>query len=137
LTWSNITGDQSAAGYVDYRCMYVHNGHATLTWLSTVVWVSALTLSTDDEVDIGLGTSAIGGVEQGPLGSTTTPPTSVGFSRPTTKGTALAIGDIPAGSHKAIWIRRTTDAGAQAYTNNTYAIRVDLLVLIILAILIG
>ena len=39
--FDDITGDENAAGAVDYRCFFVHNSHATLTLLSPKVWISA------------------------------------------------------------------------------------------------
>ena len=34
----------------------------------------------------------------------------------------LALGNIPAGQHKAIWLRRTISAAAPATANDTYTI---------------
>jgi hypothetical protein len=122
--WDNVSGDQSAAGLTEYRCIYIHNNHATLTLQTPVVWISALTASADDEVDIGIGSSAVNGTEQS-IANEATAPTSVTFSRPTTKGTGLALGDLPATQHRAVWIRRTVNAGAAAYTSNSYTLRVE------------
>lgn len=36
-----VTGDENAASDVEYRCIFVHNNHATLTWQGVVVWLSA------------------------------------------------------------------------------------------------
>ena len=43
-----------------------------------------------------------------------TAPVGETFSTPTTEGGALSIGNIPAGQHQAIWIRRTVTAAASA-----------------------
>jgi hypothetical protein len=128
--FDNITGDQAATaapGYVDFRCIYIHNvgGGSSLPLLSAVIWISQDTSSSQDEVDIGLGTSIIGGTEQGPLSTEETVPTGVTFSHPTTKGTGLTIGDIPSSSHKAVWIKRRVDSGAAAFNNNSFIIRVE------------
>lgn len=36
-----VTGDENAASDVEYRCIFVHNNHATLTLQGVVVWLSA------------------------------------------------------------------------------------------------
>lgn len=116
-----ITGDENAASTVDYRCVFVHNAHATLTMQSTVVWISAET-SGGASASIGVDTtaaSAIGAsaVQALTIASETTAPAGVSFSAPTTKGTGLSLGDIPAGSCRAFWVRRTAA--------NTPAVDVD------------
>jgi len=118
--WDDTLGPESFAGDIEYRCGYILNNHATLTWLGVVIWVSAPTTSGDDEIDIGLGTTAVGTGSEQVIANESTAPTGVTFSRPTTSGTGLVIGDIPAGSRKAIWIRRTVNAGAAASTGNSY-----------------
>ena len=47
------------------------------------------------------------------------------FTRPATKGAGLAIGDIPAGSYKGLWIRRTVTAGATALAVDAGVIRCE------------
>lgn len=36
--FDNISGTENAASTVDYRCIFIHNAHATLTMLSPVVY---------------------------------------------------------------------------------------------------
>ncbi len=74
--------------------------------------------------DIGLGSSAVNGTEQ-TIANEGTAPTSVTFSAPATKGAGLSIGNIPAGQHKAIWVRRTITAGAAANNLDNVVIRVE------------
>lgn len=123
--WDNVSGLESGSGDIEYRCIYVHNNHGTLTMINTKIWIGSATLSSDDEVDIGLGTSAIGVGDEQLVANESTSPTGVTFSRPTNSGTALVIGDIPPGQHKAIWVRRTVNAGAAAFTNNTYTLETE------------
>lgn len=111
--FDKVTSAEAAAGSVKYRCFYVHDANATLTLEAAKVWISQLTSSTDTEIAIGLGSSAINGTEQTVVDEDTAP-TAVTFTTPVTEGTALAIGDIPAGQHKAVWVRRTVNAGAAA-----------------------
>lgn len=109
--FDNISGDSNAASVVDYRCFFLANAHATLTMLSTVLWIYS-EVSGGASIAIGLDTtaaSAIGSSSAQALSITddTTAPSGVSFSSPTTKGAGLAVGDIPAGYCKAIWVRRT------------------------------
>lgn len=117
--WLDVASAESAAGSVKYRCVYIRNINVATTWTNPKVWISALTTSADDEVDIGLGSSAVNGTEQ-TIANENTAPTSVTFSRPTTKGTGLSLTNIPATQHKAIWIRRTVNASAAQNNNNFY-----------------
>jgi len=112
----DLSGAQCSAGVVLYRCIYVHNGHSTLTALGATLWVQTNTLSPDTTADVGVGTSAINGTEQ-TVASETTAPTGVTFSAPTTYGSGLALGDIPAGQHRAVWLRLTVNAGAATYSD--------------------
>ncbi len=124
-----VTGDEGAAGDTEYRCIYVHNAHATITLQNPVVWISQLTPSADDEVDIALDGAGVGN------GSTTgvaevvadeqTAPVGEVFTRPVTKGAGLAIADLAPGDSQAIWIRRTVDPGAAAVNNNNAIITVE------------
>lgn len=119
--FDDVSGAESAAGDIEYRCFYVHNGHATLALQTAVVWISANT--TGNRIAIGVGTAAINGTEQ-TVANESTEPSGVTFSQPATKGAGLALGTIPAGQHKAVWVRRTV-AAATAAANDTYTIRAE------------
>jgi hypothetical protein len=120
--FDNVSSGEAIAGSTEYRCVYVHNAHATLTLTAAKVWVLANTPSADTTVDIGLGSSAVNGTEQ-TVANETTAPTGVSFSAAGTEGAALAIGDIPPGQHKAVWIRRTVNTNTTA-VNDTFSLRV-------------
>lgn len=117
--FDDITGDENAASDVEYRCFFVCNLHATLTWQSVVVWLSA-------EVAGGASAAiALDGVGVTALTSATpqseveadesTAPTGESFSAPTTKGAGLSIGDLAPDEVQAIWVRRTAaNTGAVA-----------------------
>jgi len=120
--FDDVTSAQSAAGSVEYRCLYVHNNNATLIYQNAVIWIQANTPSVDTTLDIGIGTSAINGVEAA-TASETVAPTGVTFSAPTAFGAGLVLGSIPAGQHRAVWVRRTVNAGAAAINSDTYTLR--------------
>lgn len=111
--FDNVGSAEAAAGDIEYRCVYVLNNHGSLTLQGAKVWIQANTPSADTTVEIGLGTSAINGVEQ-TVADEQTAPTGVSFSAPANEGAALSIGDLGSGQHKAVWIKRTITAGASA-----------------------
>ncbi len=126
--FDDVTGDENAASTVDYRCMFVHNSHATITWLAPFAWISA-EVSGGASVAIGLdpaGVTAIGSssAQAATIASEAIAPSGVSFSTPSSKGAGLSIADIPAGSCAAIWIRRTA-ANTVAVNNDGCTIRVE------------
>lgn len=118
-----VSSAEASAGDVEYRCFYVHNAHGTLTLQNAVVYISSNTPSPDTTADIGVGTAAVNGTEQ-TVADESTAPTGVTFSSAAGIGNALALGDIPAGQHRAVWVRRTVTAAAAA-ANDTLTINVS------------
>ena len=114
---------EAATGDTEYRCVYVHNNHGTLTMQSAKIWISSNTPSTDTTVEIALGSSAVNGTETS-VANENTAPSGPTFSAPASEGAALSIGDIPAGQHKAVWIKRIVNTGAIAYNNDTATLTV-------------
>ncbi len=121
--WDTVSGAESAAGDVEYRGIYIHNAHATLTMFGAVAWLQANTPSATTTLDIGLGTSALNGTEQ-TVADETTAPSGVSFSAAATLGAAIALGDIPPGQSRFIWLRRTVAAGSAA-SNDTATVRIN------------
>lgn len=115
--FDKVTSDETTSGAVEYRCVYIKNTNATLTWEAVKAWVDSNTPSADTTLAIGLGSSAINGTEQ-TVADEVTAPVGVTFSEPANKAAGLTIGDIPNGQHKAIWLRRTVNAGSSAYNND-------------------
>lgn len=110
----NVSSTEGAAGDVEYRCYYIHNNHGSLTMIGAKAWIQANTPSAESTLDIGLGTTAVGTGNEQSVADESTAPSGVTFSAAANEGAALSIGDIPAGHHKAIWVRRTITAGAAA-----------------------
>ena len=121
--FDDVSSAEASTGDTEYRCIYVHNAHATLTLIGAKVFIQTNTPSSDTDVAIGLGSSAINGTEQ-TVADESTAPTGVSFSAPTTFAGGLAIGDLAAGAHKAVWVRRTVNAGAAAYSDS-FTLRVQ------------
>jgi hypothetical protein len=115
------SGAESAAGDIEYRCFYVHNNNGTLTLQNPGIYIQAQLLSVGHSIAIGVGASAVNGTETA-VANEDTAPAGVSFSAPVTPGTALALGNIPPGQHRAVWIRRTVAASSPA-GNSTYNLR--------------
>lgn len=110
--FDDISGDENADSDVEYRCIFVLNTHATLTWEDVVVWLSA-EVAGGASIEIALDN--VGAIDKDStedqadtIADEDTAPTAVGaFSGPTSKVTGLAIGDLAPDECHAIWIKRT------------------------------
>ena len=110
---------EAVAGRIEYRCVYLHNANGTDAMTDARVFVQANTPLAGTTLDIGIGTSAVNGVEQ-TIANETTAPSGVSFSAPTDAASGIVLGNIPAGQHRAIWLRRTVTAGAGSSANDTW-----------------
>lgn len=117
-----VASGEASAGDVEYRAIYVHNDHATLTMTAAKLWIQTNTPSGDSVLAVGLGTSAINGIEQTVAGEGNAP-SGVTFVAAPDEANAISLGDIPPGQHKAVWLRRTISAAAAAYTSDGATLR--------------
>lgn len=127
--FDDVTGDENAASNIDYKCLFIHNNHATLTLQRAVVWLASevagganTAIATDN-----IGVTAVGAAtaQAALIANEDTAPTGVSaYGSPTTKAAALSLGDIPAGSVVAIWVRRTATNSA-AQNNDGVTLRVE------------
>ena len=115
--FDQTSATEATAGDIEYRCVYLHNNYSA-DMQTPVVWISANTPNSATTIDIGVGTAAVNGTEQ-TVANESTAPVGVSFTAPSTQGTGLALGNIPPGQHKAVWLRRTITAGAGATANDT------------------
>jgi hypothetical protein len=102
---------EAAAGRVEYRCIYVRNGSGTDVMTDLRVFIASNTPLAGTNLSIGVGTSAVNGTEQ-TIANETTAPVGVTFSEPTTADLGVVMGNVPAGQHRALWLRRTVTAGS-------------------------
>lgn len=124
--FDDVNSTEASSGETEYRCIYVYNGHGSLTMENTKIWIQVNTPSPDTVVNIGLGTSVINGTEQGPVADENTAPSGVTWpgTPPSSEGTALTIGNIPFGQHKAVWVRRVVSQNAAAWNSDGFTLRV-------------
>ncbi len=118
-----ITPGEALTGDTEYKCIYAKNTNATLTLFDAVAWIVSNTPNLESTINIGLGSSSISAVEQ-TVGTDATPPSAVAFSTPASQGGGLAIGDLAPGATMAVWVRRTIDIAADAYSTDTATISV-------------
>ena len=52
--FDDVSSVEASAGDVEYRLVYVHNGHATLDYQTAAVWIQTQTPSASTDVAIGL-----------------------------------------------------------------------------------
>ena len=116
-----VSSEEATAGSTEYRCIYVHNTHSTLTLYGARIWIHANTPSPSTDISIGLGTSGLNGTEA-VAANELTAPAGVSFTSPSTFATGLVIGDIPPGQRMAIHVRRIVTAGAVS-TTDTFTLR--------------
>jgi len=126
--FDDVSGDENAASDVEYRCIFVHNAHATLAWQGVVCWMSAeiagganAAISIDTTVASPIGQATAQALE---VADEDTAPAGLTFSAPTTKATGLSIGDLAAGNCRAIWVRRSATNSA-ALNNDGVTIRCE------------
>lgn len=121
--FDDVTGAEHTAGDVEYRCIYIHNNHGSLTLTSPVAWIQSDTTGADSDISIAVGSAAVNGTEQ-TVANESTAPTGVTWSdAAVSRATGLALGDLPAGQHKALWIRRTITAGSTPQAADTCIIQ--------------
>jgi len=118
----DITPTENEADNADYKCVFIHNQHATLSALNVKVYFSA---KVDGGADIAvaldnlLPSALASNVAQADLiPDKDTAPTAVGsFTAPTDAGSALLVGTLQPGQCRAIWFKRMA-AGAAAVVND-------------------
>ncbi len=125
--FDDVTGDENAALDVEYRCVFVHNAHATLTLQNAVCWVSDQ-IAAGADAAISVDTTAASalaatGAQAKEVANEDTAPATQTFTAPTTKATGLALGSLTAGQVKAIWIRRTA-ANSAALNDDGFTLSV-------------
>lgn len=126
--FDNISGAENAASAIDYRCIFIHNAHATITWQTVVAYLLS-EVAGGANIAIGVDPTAATVIASAPIqavtiANETTAPAGVAFTAPTTLGTGIAIGDIPPGQCRAIWVRRTAAVSA-ALSNDGVTLRVQ------------
>lgn len=127
--FDDVSGDENAASDVEYRCLFIHNAHATLTLEVPVIWITAeqagganAAVAVDSVAASALASAAAQALEV--VDENTAPAGPLAFSSPVTKATGLALSNIGPGQVKAVWIRRTA-TNSVALNNDSVSIRIE------------
>ncbi len=106
----DVTALESVAGAVHYACLYLENARGVpVTGLRA--FFAPNTTSPDTTLAIGLGTAGVNADE--PVATdNTTAPAGVAFREPTDAASGLVLPTLAVNDRQAIWLRRTTAAGA-------------------------
>lgn len=122
--FDDVSGAESAAGDVEYRCIFVLNNHATLTLQNATVQVQSQTAGGGS---IDIATDNIGPVAKGSasaqadaVANEQTAPTNVSAFG----AGPLSLGNIGPGQVRGVWMRRTVTAGAGAVDPDGVVLRV-------------
>ncbi len=126
--FNDITGLQNAQSQVDYRCAFVHNNHATLVFQNAILYIPSQ-VAGGASAFIGADPAVASPINQSASQATaiiisTNTPTGVVFTAPTDRTTAVALGNIPAGYCKAIWVKRVA-ANTVAVNSDGAVIRIE------------
>lgn len=126
--FDDVSGAENAANDVEYRCIFIHNAHATLTYIAPKIFLQS-EVAGGASIAIGVdptAASAVGsaGAQAVQVADENTAPAGVVFSSPIDLASGLALGDIAAGQVKAVWVRRTA-ANTAAQTNDGVTLRVQ------------
>ena len=123
--FDDVSGAESAAGDVEYRCIFVLNNHGSLTLTNATVEVLSQTAG-GGSIDIATDNIAVSAKGSGSAQAATVANESTAPSGVSAFGAGpLALGDLGPGQVKGIWLRRTVSAGAGAVDPDGVVIRVN------------
>jgi len=122
--FDDISGAEALAGDIEYRCIYVHNNHGSLTLTSAKVWIETNTANAKDMIDIGLDLAGKNGTADDIADESTAPSPAVTFGHACTSyATGLSLGDMAFSEKYAIWIRRTITADMTADDDEWFTLK--------------
>src|ERR1041384_6350222 len=108
--FDDVSSAEALAGDTEYRCIFVHNSHATDSALNVSVAIQSevagggvTTIALDNLAASAVGSSSA--QTAGPVADENTAPTGVGSF-----GSSVTIGTLLAGQCRAVWLKRTVGA---------------------------
>jgi len=121
--FDDVASAEAAAGDTEYRCIYVKNTHATLTYQGAKIWIQTQTPSADTAIALALGGEGLNGTAE-TVANENTAPVGETFSAPSSFAGGLTIGDLAPGDSYPVWVRRTVNAAA-AVASDSFTLRVQ------------
>lgn len=123
--FDDINGAEAAAGSVDYRCIFILNNHATLTYVGATIAVQSesaggatIDIATDN---IAVSAKGSASAQAAVIANGGVAPTGVSAFG----DGPLTIGDMAPGQVKAVWLRLTTPASATAMNPDNFVLVLD------------
>lgn len=113
--FAKMAGADNAGLVSQYACLFLYNSHASLTWFDARVWLSGgdpaggatVAMAVDSTAASAVGSSAAQALAAASISAPGSPITILSWSAPTSYANSnLKLGDIPAGSCRAFWVRR-------------------------------
>ena len=104
--WDDISGDETEAGDVEYRGIYIMNTNDSDSFLNIKLWISEEIADAQTKVDIGIEAPVMQSIA-----NESTAPSGITFSHPVSESEGIDIPDLGASEYYGIWIRRTVTAG--------------------------
>lgn len=120
----DVTASEASTGDLEYRCVYIYNGHGTETISTLKLWVGKQ-YSGEQDVAIAFDSGGVGA--SAPVladGDDSTDILSgLSFVAPTAEGSAIEVTNIAPGQSVPLWIRRNIQWPVQtAVANDTFGI---------------
>lgn len=122
--FDDVTGAESAAGDTEYRLVYVHNNHGSLTLQNAKVFIQANTPSASTDIALALAGEGLNVQAESVVNENTAPVGETFSNAPVDYASGLSLGNIPFGQSYGVWVRRTVTAAAAAAAD-TFTIRVQ------------
>jgi len=122
--FDDVSSSEASAGDTEYRCVFVHNAHATDSALNVQVQVVS------EVGGGGVTAAALDNIAASAVGSSSAQAAQVADENTAPSGvgsfgtTALGIGTLAAGQVKAVWLRRTVSASTAGMTGDGFTLRV-------------
>lgn len=125
--FDDLSGAETAAGDIEYRCIYATNTHGTLGLTTPKLVLSANVANVKDMIDVGLDLVGVNGTADTIADESTAPDPAVTFSHACTdyaNGLALSA-TLGAGEKVAVWVRRTVMAGMGADDDENWTMEIQ------------
>ena len=124
--FDDVSGAEASAGDVEYRCLFILNNHATLTFYGATIAVLSQT-ALGGSIDIALDNLAVSakGSASAQAATIADESTGPGGSAGSFGAGPLTIGDMAPGQVKGIWVRRTVGSATAAINPDGAILRVS------------
>lgn len=122
--FDQVSGSESLAGDTEYRGFYLLNNHGSLTAQNAALYISSNTSSSGTSLEIALAGEGLNATME-TIANENTAPSGETFSSPSTYGTGLSFGNVPAGQRYGFWLKRIVNAATSAMNDDTCTINID------------